>query len=55
MVCLLKQGISWPTAVHVNKTHADKIRSEHINQHSREAQSVEKLPSFKKINLKYIS
>ena len=48
MMCPTKQGISWPTAVNVNKTHADKIRSAHINQPSRESHSAEKLPNQKK-------
>ena len=45
LMCPTKQGISWPTAVNVNKTHADKIRSAHINQPSRESPSAEKLPN----------
>ena len=45
LICPTKQGISWPTAVNVNKTHADKIRSAHINQPSRESHLAEKLPN----------
>ena len=48
LMCPTKQGISWPTAVNVNKTHADKIRSAHINQPSRESHSAEKLPNQQK-------
>ena len=48
LMCPTKQGISWPTAVNVNKTHADKIRSAHINQPSRESSSAEKLPNQQK-------
>ena len=43
LMCPTKQGISWPTAVNVNKTQTDKIRSAHINQPSREPHSTEKL------------
>ena len=48
LMCPTKQGISWPTAVNVNKTHADKIRSAHTNQPSRESHSTEKLPNQQK-------
>ena len=48
LMCPTKQGISWPTAVNVNKTHADKIRSAHVNQPSRESHSAEKLPNQQK-------
>ncbi|CAE1165416.1 unnamed protein product [Acanthosepion pharaonis] len=42
LICPSKQGISWPTAV--SKTHADKIRSAHINQPSRQSHSADILP-----------
>ena len=48
LMCPTKQGISWPTAVNVSKTHADKIRSAHMNQPSRESHSAEKLPNQQK-------
>ena len=51
LMCPTKQGISWPTAVNVNKTHADKIRSAHINQPSRESHSAEKLHTQRSASL----
>ena len=48
LMCPTKQGISWPTAVNVNKTHADKIRSAHVNQSSGESHSTKKLPNQQK-------
>ena len=48
LMCPTKQGISWPTAVNVNKTQTDKVRNTHINQPSRESLSAEKLPNQQK-------